>query len=76
MKTYSASDLGSHKRTEVFEAAKEGGVIIQKRNTNGKPLMDKFVMIQIDSPARRHLDEDDDDPDLVKFREYFLQLLK
>ena len=47
MKTYSASDLGSHKRTEVFEAAKEGGVIIQKRGTNGKPL-DEFVMCHTD----------------------------
>lgn len=48
MKTFSASDLGSHKRTEVFEAAKEGGVIIQKRGTNGKPL-DEFVMLPLNN---------------------------
>jgi len=58
MKTYSASDLGSHKRTEVFEAAKEEGVIIQKRGTNGKPL-DEFVMISKDSQAIMHLYRDD-----------------
>lgn len=45
MKTYSASDLGSHKRTEVFEAAKEGGVIIQKKNTNGV-VMEEFVLLE------------------------------
>lgn len=48
MKTYSASDLGSHKRTEIFDAAREDGVIIQKKNTNGK-VLEEFVMIKNDS---------------------------
>lgn len=50
MKTYSASDLGSHKRTEIFNAAREEGVIIQKKNTNGE-VLEEFVMIRNDGPA-------------------------
>ncbi len=59
MKTYSASDLGSHKRTEIFEAAKSDGVIIQKKNTNGE-VLEEFVMIQADSQAIYQLFHNDD----------------
>jgi len=50
MKTFSASDLGSHKRTEIFEAAKDGGCIIERKNTNGA-VLDQFVIIPNDSQA-------------------------
>ena len=42
MKTFNASDM-AHKRTEIFEAAREEGVIIQKKNTNGE-VLEEFVM--------------------------------
>ena len=43
MKTFNASDM-AHKRTEIFEAAKDGGAIIQKKNTNGV-VLDEFVLL-------------------------------
>lgn len=42
MKTFSASDL-AHKRTEIFEAAKNGGAVLQKKNTNGV-VLEEFVL--------------------------------
>ena len=45
MKTFSASDLGSHKRTEIFNAAREEGVIIQKKNTNGD-VLEEFYLVK------------------------------
>ena len=35
MKTYKSSDL-THKRAEVFKAAREEGVIIEERRSNGE----------------------------------------
>jgi hypothetical protein len=49
MKTFNASDM-AHKRTEIFEAAKSGGAIIQKKNTNGE-VLEEFVMIRNNGPA-------------------------
>jgi hypothetical protein len=43
MKTFNASDL-AHKRTEIFEAAKADGAILQRKNTNGA-VLDEFVMV-------------------------------
>ena len=45
MKTFNASDM-AHKRTEIFEAAKDGGAIIQKKNTNGV-VLDEFVLTKL-----------------------------
>jgi hypothetical protein len=49
MKTFSASDL-AHKRTEIFEAAKNDGAILQRKNTNGE-VLDEFVLLQADRSA-------------------------
>jgi hypothetical protein len=46
MKTFNASDL-AHKRTEIFEAAKADGAILQRKNTNGA-VLDEFVLLQAD----------------------------
>jgi len=35
MKTFKSSDL-SHKRAEVLKAARDGGVIIEERRSNGE----------------------------------------
>jgi hypothetical protein len=43
MKTFNASDL-AHKRTEIFEAAKADGAILQRKNTNGD-VLDEFILI-------------------------------
>ena len=43
MKTFNASDL-AHKRTEIFNAAKAGGAILQKKNTNGV-VLEEFIII-------------------------------
>ena len=43
MKTFNASDM-AHKRTEIFEAAKDGGAIIQKKNTNGE-VLEEFALV-------------------------------
>ena len=43
MKTFNASDL-AHKRTEIFNAAKAEGAILQKKNTNGV-VLDEFLLI-------------------------------
>lgn len=37
MKTFNASDM-AHKRTAIFEAAKDGGCVIERKNTNGEVL--------------------------------------
>ena len=42
MKTYKSSDL-THKRAEVFEAARKEPVIINQCRTNGD-IMDMFVL--------------------------------
>ena len=43
MKTFNASQL-SHDRREILSAAREGGAIIQSKNTNGE-VLEEFVMI-------------------------------
>ena len=43
MKTFNASDM-THKRTEIFNAAKAEGAILQKKNTNGV-VLDEFLLI-------------------------------
>jgi hypothetical protein len=43
MKTFNASDL-AHKRTEIFNAAKSEGAILQRKNTNGV-VLDEFLLI-------------------------------
>jgi hypothetical protein len=55
MKTFNASDL-AHKRTEIFEAAKSGGAILQRKNTNGD-VLDEFVMIKNSGSAVRDLED-------------------
>lgn len=47
MKTYSASDLGSYKRKEIFNAAREEGAIIQRKETNGV-VIEEFVLLKGD----------------------------
>ncbi len=44
MKTFSASDLGSHKRKEIFAWARREGVIIQRKETNGV-VIEEFLLI-------------------------------
>jgi phage terminase small subunit len=43
MKVFNASDM-AHKRTEIFEAARDDGAILQKKNTNGE-VLEEFVMV-------------------------------
>ena len=43
MKTFNASEL-AHKRTEIFDAARESGAIIQKKNTNGD-VLEEFIIV-------------------------------
>ena len=43
MKTFNASDM-AHKRTEIFEAAKDGGCVIERKNTNGEVLADYVIL--------------------------------
>ena len=43
MKTFNASDL-AHKRTEIFNAAKAGGAILQRKNTNGV-VLEEFILV-------------------------------
>ncbi len=43
MKTYKSSDL-THKRAEVFKAAREEGVIIQALRSNGD-LIEEFFLV-------------------------------
>jgi uncharacterized protein YjbI with pentapeptide repeats len=42
MKTFNASDL-AHKRTEIFNAAKAEGAILQRKNTNGV-VLEEFIL--------------------------------
>lgn len=55
MKTFNASDL-AHKRTEIFEAAKDEGAILQKKNTNGE-VLEEFIIIRNSGPAIYALEE-------------------
>jgi hypothetical protein len=48
MKTFNASDL-AHKRTEIFNAAKAEGAILQRKNTNGV-VLEEFLLIS-NNPA-------------------------
>lgn len=50
MKTYNATELGSRKRTEIFEAARTEGAVIQRKNTNGV-VLEEFVMVSKDDEA-------------------------
>ncbi len=45
MKTFNASDL-AHKRTEIFNAAKAEGAILQRKNTNGVVLEEFIITIK------------------------------
>ena len=50
MKTFNASDL-AYKRTEIFNAAKAEGAILQKKNTNGV-VLEEFLLHQINSSIK------------------------
>ena len=50
MKTFNASELNTSKRTEIFNAAREEGAIVQRKNTNGE-VIEEFVMIGNNSEA-------------------------
>ena len=43
MKTYKSSDL-THKRAEVLKAAREDGVIIEERRSNGEVISEFFLV--------------------------------
>mgnify|MGYP003661672895 CR=1 FL=1 len=43
MKTYKSSDL-THKRAEVLKAARENGVIIEERRSNGEVINEFFLV--------------------------------
>ena len=45
MKTFKSSDL-SHNRADVLKAAREGGVIIEERRSNGEVIA-KYVLQQV-----------------------------
>jgi hypothetical protein len=51
MKTFNASDL-AHKRTEIFNAAKAEGAILQRKNTNGV-VLDEFYIC-----SKKDIEED------------------
>jgi hypothetical protein len=57
MKTFNASDL-AHKRTEIFEAAKADGAILQRKNTNGE-VLDEFVIVNKADVSSIAVDMDD-----------------
>jgi hypothetical protein len=57
MKTFSASDL-AHKRAEIFEAAKNDGAILQRKNTNGE-VLDEFVLVNKADISSIAVDMDD-----------------
>jgi hypothetical protein len=46
MKTFNASDM-AHKRTEIFNAAKAEGAILQRKNTNGVVLEEYALMLKV-----------------------------
>ena len=58
MKTFNASDL-AHKRTEIFESAKDEGAILQKKNTNGD-VLEEFILIPKCSEAIWQLYQNDE----------------
>jgi len=45
MKTYKSSDL-THKRAEVLKAAREEGVIIEERRSNGE-VIEEYILITV-----------------------------
>lgn len=45
MKTFKASDL-SHKRSEVMEAARNGGALIQEKRTNGVVIQEYLLTLK------------------------------
>jgi hypothetical protein len=61
MKTFNASDL-AHKRTEIFEAAKADGAILQRKNTNGE-VLDEFVIMSVAESAILKLEKSHDECD-------------
>jgi len=46
MKTYKSSDL-THKRAEVLKAAREDGVIIEERRSNGE-VIERYVLMTVE----------------------------
>ena len=50
MKTFNASDM-AHKRAKIFEAAKDDGCVIERKNTNGE-VIESFVMVDIECWAK------------------------
>jgi hypothetical protein len=64
MKTFNASDL-AHKRTEIFNAAKAEGAILQRKNTNGV-VLEEFVIISNNSESIWYLYQDDEQKPLSK----------
>ena len=54
MKTFNASDL-AHKRTEIFNAAKAEGAILQKKNTNGV-VLDEFILMPKIKASALHIE--------------------
>ena len=44
MKKYKTSDLSNTKRREVLEEARKSPVLIQKMNTNGKEVLEEFIL--------------------------------
>lgn len=47
MKTFKSSDL-SHKRAEVLKAARNGGVIIEERRSNGE-VVERYLLSKMRS---------------------------
>ena len=46
MKKYNQSALSNKGRRAIFEEAKQGGVIIQRKSTSGE-VLDEFVMTEL-----------------------------
>lgn len=46
MKTFNASDM-AHKRSEILEAARQDGAVIQRKNTNGE-VLEEFILVRKD----------------------------
>ena len=47
MKTYNQSALSAKGRRVIFEEAKKGGVIIQRKSTSGE-VLDEFALVPMD----------------------------
>ena len=52
MKTYKSSDL-THKRAEVFKAAREGAVVIEERRSNGEGIETYCLVAHSLHPERK-----------------------